>query len=110
MTARKVSLRRVLVGPETVATYIFLVVPLAAGWLRTAWMTPLALPGYLIYVLGTAIGNALSPRFELWAYWFPFTVGCYAVSVAVGYCYELLRIRGSSGDGVDRPARRSGRS
>ncbi|MFC4988829.1 hypothetical protein [Saliphagus infecundisoli] len=107
MTERTVSLRRVLAGPATLATYAVLVVPLAAGWLRTAWMTPLALPGYLIYVVGTAIGNALSARFEFWAYWVPFTVGCYAVSVAVGYCYELLRIRGSSGTGAAEPDRRS---
>lgn len=107
MTVRDVSIRRVLAGPATVVTYAVLVVPLAAGWLRTAWMTPLALPGYFIYVIGTAIGNVISPRFEFWAYWLPFTVGCYAVSVAVGYCYELLQAGGSDATGAEGSARSS---
>lgn len=86
-----VTLRRVLAGPVTVASFALLVVPLAVGWLKTAWMTPLALPGYLVFVIGTAIGNAITARFEFWTYWLPFTVGCYAISVVVGYADELLR-------------------
>lgn len=104
MTDSRPSLRRVLAGPVTLVTYAFLVVPLAAGWLKTAWMTPLALPGYLVYVIGTAIGDVLVPRFEFWTYWIPFSVGCYAISVAVGYWYELLRIERDGGD-VDRRPR-----
>lgn len=86
-----VPLRRVLAGPATVASYALLVVPLALGWLKTAWMTPLALPGYLVFVIGTAIGNAITARFEFWTYWLPFTLCCYGVSVVVGYAYELRR-------------------
>lgn len=84
------SLRRVLVAPATIATYLLLVVPLALGWLKTSLLSPLALPGYLLYTIGSAIGNLVAPRFELWAYWIPFLTGCYAVSVAVGYAYERL--------------------
>lgn len=87
------SLRRALTAPATIATYLLLVVPLAVGWIKTSLLSPLALPGYLIYVLGTAIGNALSPRFDFWVYWIPFLGGCYGVAVAVGYGYELLRDR-----------------
>lgn len=84
------SLRRVLVAPATIATFLLLTVPLALGWLRTSLLSPLALPGYLIYTIGSAIGNLVAPRFEFWTYWIPFLAGCYAVSVTVGYAYELV--------------------
>lgn len=78
-------LRRLLWGPVTLVTYALLVIPFVAGVLETSWMTPLALPGYLIYVVGTAIGNAISPGLSLWVYWVPFFVGCYGVAIGVGY-------------------------
>ncbi|QLG48105.1 hypothetical protein [Natrinema halophilum] len=85
------SIRRALASPITIATYGVLVVPLAIGWFETALLTPLALPGYLIYVLGTAIGNAISPGLKLKFYWIPFLVGCYAIAVVVGTIYDVLR-------------------
>lgn len=88
-----VSLRRALTAPATIATYLLLVVPLALGWFKTSLLSPLALPGYLIYVIGTAIGNLFAPRLDFWVYWAPFLVGCYGVAVTVGYLYELLRGR-----------------
>jgi hypothetical protein len=83
------SIRRVLTAPATIATYLLLVVPLALGWFKASLLSPLALPGYLIYVIGTAIGNAIAPRLDFWVYWAPFLVGCYGVAVVVGYLYEL---------------------
>lgn len=100
-----VSLRRVLAGPVTLATYALLVVPFAAGALKTALMTPLALPGYLIFVIGTAIGNAISPRFAFWVYWVPFLVGCYGISLVVGLGYELWRRGGRRERRGSDPAR-----
>ena len=91
-----VSIRRVLVGPATLVTYALLVVPFALGAFKTALMTPLALPGYLIFVIGTAIGNAIAPRFALWVYWVPFLVGCYGISLVAGYGYEWWRSTGAA--------------
>ncbi|MDG5819351.1 hypothetical protein [Natronococcus sp. A-GB7] len=88
------SLRRVLTAPATIATFLLLVVPLALGWFRTSLLSPLALPGYLIYMVGSAIGNLVAPRFELWVYWIPFLAGSYGIAVTIGYAVELL---------VDRP-------
>jgi hypothetical protein len=88
-----VSARQVLTSPATIGTYLFLVLPLAIGWFKTSLLSPLALPGYLIYVVGTAIGNVFAPRLAFWVYWIPFLIGCYAVAVAVGLGYELLRDR-----------------
>ncbi|MFP8956405.1 hypothetical protein ACLI4Y_06730 [Natrialbaceae archaeon A-CW3] len=85
------STRRILAGPATVVTFVLLVVPFGLGWLKTALFTPLALPGYLIYAVGSAVGNAIAPRFELWVYWVPFVAACYAISVAVGVSYEWVR-------------------
>ncbi|WP_255171765.1 hypothetical protein [Natrononativus amylolyticus] len=89
-----VSIRRVLAGPATLLTYALLVVPFVAGAFKTALMTPLALPGYLIFVIGTAVGNALAQRFAFWVYWVPFFAGCYAIAVVVGYGYEWWRAAG----------------
>jgi hypothetical protein len=86
-------IRRVLTSPATVGTYLFLVLPLTVGWFKTSLLSPLALPGYLIYVVGTAIGNVFAPRLAFWVYWIPFLIGCYAVAVVVGLGYELLRDR-----------------
>jgi hypothetical protein len=87
------SLRRVLTAPATIATFLLLVVPLALGWLRTSLLSPLALPGYLIYTVGSAIGNLVAPRLELWVYWIPFLAGCYGIAVTFGYAVELLADR-----------------
>ena len=84
------SLRRVLTAPATIATFLLLVVPLALGWLRTSLLSPLALPGYLIYTVGSAIGNLVAPRLELWVYWIPFLAGSYSIAVTFGYTVELL--------------------
>lgn len=88
-----VSPRRIVTSPATLATFALLVVPFALGWLETRLFSPLALPGYVIYAVGTAIGNALAPRFEFWIYWIPFLVGCSAIAVVVGFGYEWYRVR-----------------
>ncbi|OIB56723.1 hypothetical protein BBD46_16980 [Natrialba sp. SSL1] len=90
--------RRALTSPATVATAIVLIVPFALGWLRTELFSPLALPGYVIYSIGTAIGNAIAPRFEFWVYWVPFVGGCYGIAVGVGTVYEWVRARRDAGD------------
>ena len=89
--------RRALSSPVTIVMLLVLVVPFALGWLSTALYSPLALPGYLLYGLGTAVGNAIAPRFEFWLYWVPFLAGCYAISVVVGVGYEWWRDRASVG-------------
>ncbi|GAB7019118.1 hypothetical protein [Halostagnicola bangensis] len=88
MTVPRPPIRRVLASPVTLATYAFLVVPFALGWLRSSWMSPLALPGYLIFVIGTVIGNAIAPRYEFWVYWAPFLAGSFGLATVVGYGYE----------------------
>ncbi|MDQ2051512.1 hypothetical protein RBH26_13600 [Natronolimnohabitans sp. A-GB9] len=82
------SLRRAATSPATVVTYALLVVPFAIGWHDASLFSPLALPGYLLFTVGTAIGNAVAPRFEFWLYWLPFLAGSYGVAVAVGFGYE----------------------
>lgn len=87
------ELRRVAASPATVATYALLVVPFALGWYDSALFSPLALPGYLLFTIGTGIGNIVAPRFEFWLYWVPFLVGCYALAAVVGFGYEWLADR-----------------
>ena len=85
------DLRRVFVGSPVLAAFALLVVPLAAGAVDTAFMTPLALPGYLVLTIGSAVGNLLFPNFALWVYWAPFLVACYVLAVLVGAGYRGLR-------------------
>lgn len=93
MTTGTTDFRRVLAGPSVVATFLLLVVPLAVGALDTRLMTPLALPGYLILTLGSAVGNLLFSNFALWVYWAPFILVSYVLSVCVGSLYRSVRGR-----------------
>jgi hypothetical protein len=83
--------RRLLAGPSVLVTFALLVVPLVVGTLKTALMTPLALPGYLVLTIGSAVGNLLFPQLALWLYWVPFALASYAISVVVGIGYRSVR-------------------
>ncbi|WP_254530668.1 hypothetical protein [Natrinema gelatinilyticum] len=87
------AIRRALSSPVTLVTYGLLVVPLAIGRFESSLRTPLALPGYVLYVLGTAFGNAIAPGVKLKYYWIPFLIGCYGIAAVVGFGYELWRNR-----------------
>lgn len=82
--------RRVLASPAVLAVFAFLTVPLVLGTLDTALMTPLALPGYLILTIGSAVGNHLLPALALWTFWVPFLLACYTLAVLVGGAYRAL--------------------
>lgn len=83
--------RRVLAGPAVIATTVLLVVPLVAGALDSTLMTPLALPGYLVLTVGSAVGNLLFPNLALWVYWVPLALASYALAVFVGVGVRRLR-------------------
>lgn len=83
--------RRWLADPPVVAAFALLVGPVVAG--RLGYWTPLALPGYLVLALGSAVGSALFPQYQLWVYWFPFVLGSYALAVAAGGGYRVLTSR-----------------
>lgn len=85
------TLRRVLAGWDVLTMFALLVVPVVVGAYETTWMTPLALPGYLLLTVGSAIGNRLFPWLALWTYWIPFVVGSYGVAVIVGAGYRAIR-------------------
>lgn len=93
MRATPDSWRRVAASPATIGSYVLLVVPFALGWFDARLFSPLALPGYLLFGIGTAIGNALAPRFEFWIYWVPFLVGSSVIAGVVGVGYERWRDR-----------------
>ncbi|WP_121744714.1 hypothetical protein [Natronorubrum halophilum] len=88
-----VSIGRVVTSPATIGTFVLLVVPFALGWLKSALFSPLALPSYVLYGIGTAIGDAIAPRFDFWLYWIPFLASCVGISVTIGFGYEWWRER-----------------
>ena len=85
------DLRRLLAGPVVLGTFALLVVPLVAGAVDSALMTPLALPGYLVLTVGSSVGSWLFPALALWVFWVPFLGASYLFSVAVGAGYRALR-------------------
>ncbi|WP_255194907.1 hypothetical protein [Halorarius litoreus] len=87
----RTTVGRLLAGPSVVVTFLLLVLPVVAGAIDTAFMTPLALPGYLVLTVGSAVGNLLFPNFALWVYWVPFAVACYGLAVVVGVGYRARR-------------------
>jgi hypothetical protein len=84
-------LRTVFAGRAVLATFLLLVVPLAAGAVDTTLMTPLALPGYLVLTVGSMVGNWLFPAYDLWVYWAPFALASYALAVVAGVGYRAIR-------------------
>jgi hypothetical protein len=83
--------RQVFAGPPVLVAFALLVVPLAVGAVDTAFVTPLALPGYLVLTIGSAVGNLLFPNFALWVYWVPFLLACYVLAVLAGSVYRRVR-------------------
>ncbi|WP_226041901.1 hypothetical protein [Natrinema sp. DC36] len=96
-----VSLRRIATSPVTLVTFTLLVVPFGLGALETRLFSPLALPGYLIFTIGTAIGNVIAPRLDFWVYWVPFLGGTAGIAAVVGSGYEWWRDR-RDGDSSER--------
>lgn len=87
------DLRRWFAGPDVFAVLAVLVLPLAVGTLDSRFLTPLALPGYLLHALGTAVWNRVLPNFALWVFWGPFVGICYAIGVAVAALYRQAKPR-----------------
>lgn len=85
------ALRRVLAGPAVLAAFALLVVPVAVGAYDTRLMTPLALPGYLLLTVGSAVGSQLFPWLALWTFWVAFLVGSYGVAVVIAAGYRAVR-------------------
>lgn len=92
MTGTRTS-RDVAVGPIVRLSFALLVFPFAVSVIDSRLSSPLAVPGYVLFVLMTVVGNVLpvSRRFGFRLYWVPFVVVCYGISVAVGTGYYAVR-------------------
>jgi hypothetical protein len=82
-------------GPVVWISFALLVFPLALGTIDTRLMTPLALPGYTIFVLMTVVGDVLPVirNYGFRLYWLPFLLVCYGISVVIATGYYVLRRR-----------------
>ena len=92
---RHIPLRTLVVAPIVWVSFALLVFPLAISKIDSRLFSPLAVPGYILFVLMTIVGNVL-PRvrnFGFRLYWLPFIVVCYGISVAVGAGYYAVRRR-----------------
>lgn len=85
------DIRRIFFGRSVIVVFVLLVGPLVVGVIDNDFMTPLALPGYVVLSLGSSIGNQLFPNLALWVFWAPFLLGSYGVSIAIGGVYRHLR-------------------
>lgn len=85
------DIRRIFAGRSVIAVFVLLVGPIVVGSIDNDFMTPLALPGYVVLSVGSSIGNYLFPNLALWVFWAPFLLGSYAVSVVIGGLYRHIR-------------------
>ncbi|WP_336364907.1 hypothetical protein [Halalkalicoccus salilacus] len=92
MASRHIPLRKLVVAPIVWVSFALLVFPLAISKIDTRLFSPLAVPGYILFVLMTIIGNILPKirNFGFRLYWVPFVVVCYGISLAVGAGYYAV--------------------
>lgn len=98
MTVDRSTLRRLLVGTDVLVVTLALVLPVAVAAVETRLATPLALPGYLLLTLGSAVGSHLFPAYALWLFWVPFVLGSYALAVCSTLVWRSVRDRVGAGD------------
>lgn len=93
MTDGHISLKKLVIAPVVWASFALLVFPLALSNIDSRLWSPLALPGYVLFVLMTTIGNVLPKvrNFGFRLYWLPFVVICYGISLAAGAGYYAVR-------------------
>lgn len=70
-------------GPGVVIVFAALTVPLVAGTVDARLHTPLALPGYTLFVALTVVGERIVPQYAFRLYWGPFLLCCYALAIVV---------------------------
>ncbi|WP_198948011.1 hypothetical protein [Halorubrum sp. Ib24] len=72
----------VVAGPGVVCLFSLLTVPLVLGTLDARLHSPLAAPGYALFVALTVVGERVVPQFAFRLYWPPFLLCSYGVAVA----------------------------
>ncbi len=95
MTDSDNTLRKRVGAPSVWVSFALLVFPLALSTIDSRLWSPLALPGYVLFVLMTTIGNILPKvrNFGFRLYWVPFIVVCYGISLAIGTGCGAVRRR-----------------
>lgn len=71
----------VVAGPGVVLVFAALTVPLVVGTLDARFHSPLAAPGYTLFVVLTLVGEAVVPQFTFRLYWPPFLLCSYGLAV-----------------------------
>ncbi|KYH23909.1 hypothetical protein HAPAU_39880 [Halalkalicoccus paucihalophilus] len=92
MMGERITLRKIIIAPAVWVSFALLVFPLALSDIDSRLFSPLALPGYVLFVCMTVIGDILPKvrNFGFRLYWVPFIVVCYGVSLALGAGYYAL--------------------
>lgn len=92
---RRIPLRKLVLAPIVWMSFALLVFPLAISKIDSRLFSPLAVPGYVLFVLMTIIGDVLPKvrNFGFRLYWAPFLLVCYAISLAIGAGYYAVRRR-----------------
>lgn len=81
----------VIAGPGVWAAFGALTVPFVAGILDTRLMSPLAAPGYVLFVGLSIVGERIVPQYAFWLYWGPFLGCCYVLSVVFAAVARRVR-------------------
>lgn len=95
MTGDHISLKELVIAPVVWVCFALLAFPLALSTIDSRLFSPLALPGYVLFVCMTVVGDTLPKvrNFGFRLYWFPFLVVCYGISLVIGTGYCAVRRR-----------------
>ena len=85
----RTDVRRTLFGRDVIVIASVLVLPVVLGAVETSLVTPLGVPGYLLFTLGSALGSHLFPSFALWVFWVPFVGGSYGLAICLAGAWRL---------------------
>ncbi len=78
-------------GSGVWAVFGVLTLPFVAATVDVRLTTPLAGPGYVLFVGLTIVGERIVPQYKLVVYWVPFLVSCYLLSVVVAGIVRAMR-------------------
>ncbi len=92
MTRTPIPLRELAITPVVRVCFALLVFPFAISAIDSRLFSPLAVPGYVLFVIMTVVGNVLPwvRNFGFRLYWIPFIVVCYGFSLTVGISYYAI--------------------
>ena len=92
MTEDRIDLGfRIFAGPGVWTAFGILTIPFVAATVDARLTTPLAGPGYTLFVGLTIVGERIVPKYAFVVYWGPFFIVSYVLSIIVAASVRAIR-------------------